>query len=195
MSKTGYKVYFHRKADTDEIFYVGKGTRWRENITHNRNKHWHNVVRKHGFKVQIIARNLTNHEACILERKLISCIGRGSLVNYTDGGEGSPGYKHTAEALAKMQGRRLPTEHRRKLRQAKLKNPVRFWKNKQRPETTRRKISESLSNPSRKLVEKMLLDNVERKIISEQTGLPSSYIRGLASRMRRRGLDVEKKIN
>lgn len=142
--KKDYKVYVHQKETTGEIFYVGKGRRWRENHKHNRNKHWLNVVAKNGFTVCVVAANLSNEEACAFERLLIEKLGRDTLVNYTNGGEGSEGYKHTEESKAKMLGRKFTEEHKRKLSEAKKKNPSKYWLNKKRPAETNQKISEKL---------------------------------------------------
>jgi len=49
-------IYLHRRNDTGEVFYVGKGTGKRATETHSRNSHWHNVVNKAGFTAEIIAK-------------------------------------------------------------------------------------------------------------------------------------------
>ena len=139
-----YKVYVHQKADTGEIFYVGKGRRYRENEKRNRNQHWHNIVKKHGFTACVVASNLSNEEASNFEKILISKLGKENLCNYTDGGEGSEGYTHTEEAKSKMRGRKFTEEHRMKLSEAKKKNPVRYWAGKQRSEELKAKVSQGL---------------------------------------------------
>jgi len=144
-----YKVYVHQKQSDGRIFYVGKGRRWRENQKHNRNNHWHNVVNKHGFTVSVVASNLTNEEACNFEKVLIKKLREtDKLVNYTNGGEGSEGYKHTEEAQAKMKGRKFSEEHRRKLSDAKKKNPTNYWLGKKRDLETNLKISNTLKGKS-----------------------------------------------
>ena len=141
-----YCVYVHQKADTGEIFYVGKGRRWRQNQKHNRNKHWKNIVNKHGFIVCVVASNLTNDVASNFEKILIKKLGRENLCNYTDGGEGSEGYKHTDKSKSKMRGRVFSEKHRKKLSEAKKENPVRHWQGKPRSEETKLKISEALKS-------------------------------------------------
>lgn len=64
--KNDFCVYFHKKKNTNEIFYVGKGRQWRQNQKSNRNKHWHNVVNKYGFDVCIVADNLTNKKSLLV---------------------------------------------------------------------------------------------------------------------------------
>jgi len=190
-----YKVYLHRRASDESVFYVGKGNRWRENSKAGRNKHWHHTVAKHGLIVEIVARDLTNEEACNMERKLISNYGIDNLVNYTLGGEGSEGYKHTQEAIQKMQGRVLSESHKQKLSQSKLKKPSMFWSGKTRPEETVLKMSEALSKPSRKMVKDMLLMGFSRKEIQEKTAESFAYIRQIASYLRGKGYEIPRLQN
>ena len=119
-----FYTYLHRKADTGEIFYVGKGKGMRFCSTNKRNKHWQSVVHKHGFIAQIILANLNEQSAFETERSLISLLKMTGvkLANKTDGGEGPSGMKHTAEtktkwSLAKTGKKRgqYSSEHRRKI--------------------------------------------------------------------------------
>jgi hypothetical protein len=194
VKKNDFCVYFHKKKNTNEIFYVGKGRRWRQNQKNNRNKHWHNVVNKYGFDVCIVADNLTNKKACLLERFLISEIGLDYLVNYTLGGEGSDGYKHTEESIAKMRKRKFSEEHIEKLSNAKKTNPTMYWLGKKRSQETIKKISQKLSNQNRMLATDMLIRGEDRKKISKELNLPLTYLRGLACRLRKEH-NIEKLIN
>jgi hypothetical protein len=128
-------VYQHRRNDNNVVFYVGIGkTERRAYSTSSRSKFWHNVVNKaRGYVVEILFENINWDEACDKERYLIKEIGRldlglGSLVNMTDGGNGTvnisqaareklraanlgkpgtmKGKKHTKEAKAKMKEKR-----------------------------------------------------------------------------------------
>jgi len=96
-------VYKHIRLDTNQVFYIGVGkTDKRPYSKIYRNKHWHNVVNKAGYTVEIIFNNLTWEEALQKECELIKEYGRldnktGILVNMTDGGDGVNGYKHTEE--------------------------------------------------------------------------------------------------
>ena len=97
-----YYVYIHRKADTNEVFYVGKGHGKRAYTKTNRSQLWKNVVKKHGYVVEFIETNLQEWAAFEIETDYISYYGRkdtghGSLVNFTDGGEGSSGHIWTDE--------------------------------------------------------------------------------------------------
>lgn len=109
-------VYVHKKADTQEIFYVGKGTEKskvvsvptyeRSRITSKRNVWWKRTVAKHGFTPEVVASFQTDHDAQKYEKQLIATIGRaqlgnGPLVNLTDGGDGHAGIVLSAESIKK----------------------------------------------------------------------------------------------
>ena len=101
-------VYKHTTLDTNEIFYIGVGIHMsRAYQKYKRNKFWNNVVNKHGYKVDILYNDICYELALEKERELVLLYGRrnintGCLVNLTDGGLGSIGYKPSAEALAKI---------------------------------------------------------------------------------------------
>jgi hypothetical protein len=85
--------YYHKRLDTNEIFYVGIGEPSRPYESGSRNPHWYHVVDKVGYEVILIKENISWKEACDWEISEIKRIGRrdlglGSLVNMTDGGEG-----------------------------------------------------------------------------------------------------------
>ena len=88
-------VYQHRRRDTNEVFYIGIGAKKnRAFVSTNRNLHWHNIVDKVGFEVDILIEGLSWENACKVEKGMITDYGRnnlglGSLVNMTDGGEGT----------------------------------------------------------------------------------------------------------
>lgn len=118
-------VYRHRRLDTYEVFYVGIGkTERRAYRKHSRNKHWHNIVNKSGYLVEILAEVDTWEEACELEMLLISEYGRedlglGNLVNMTDGGDGTVGSIFSEEHKRKLseakKGVTLSELHKQKL--------------------------------------------------------------------------------
>lgn len=96
-------VYKHIRLDTNEIFYIGIGKyKYRPYSKHNRNNYWRNIVNKTKYDVKIITKCDTWEEACLIEKYLITFYGRrdlgtGSLVNMTDGGEGTNNYIKTKE--------------------------------------------------------------------------------------------------
>jgi hypothetical protein len=91
-------VYQHLKKGSGEIFYIGIGkVNDRAYSKKKRNPHWHNVVNKHGYDVEILIENISWKFAGELETFLIAFYGRhdkglGSLTNQTDGSDGSIGH-------------------------------------------------------------------------------------------------------
>jgi hypothetical protein len=84
-----YYVYKHIRLKDGSIFYIGKGKGLRFESERGRNEYWNRIVRKDGgFTAEIVKENLTNEEACDLEKKLISEIGLNSLSNIAEGGTG-----------------------------------------------------------------------------------------------------------
>ena len=115
-----FYVYLHLKADTGEVFYVGKGKGRRVyQGGRRRSDYWNRVAAKHGVTIQILAEGLTEEEAFAKERNTISELrsNGASLVNITDGGEGSSRRGQTDEkktriiAFVKKHGR-FPSQRR-----------------------------------------------------------------------------------
>ena len=92
-----YYVYAHYKTGEPDIpFYIGKGHKKRAWSKNNRNTWWKNIVAKHGFEVRLLAEHISEEDAIYLEIQLIGMFGRadlgkGPLVNMTDGGDGTSG--------------------------------------------------------------------------------------------------------
>jgi len=99
-----YYVYTHRKADTGEVFYVGKGKGKRAYKTYNRSRYWNNIVSKHGREVEIIVDNIDEELAFLIEIETIATLrSRGNvLCNMTNGGEGSSGCHPSSETREKI---------------------------------------------------------------------------------------------
>jgi hypothetical protein len=101
-------VYQHIRLDTNKIFYVGIGTKYKRAYekADKRNIVWSRIVDKTDYKVEILAENLTWDEACKMEVILIKKYGRldlglGSLANLTDGGDGTINRIQTKEEIEK----------------------------------------------------------------------------------------------
>jgi hypothetical protein len=101
------KVYQHKRKDNNEIFYIGiSDTYDRPYSKFGRSVFWKKTINKSGgFLVEILFDNISWEEACNKEKLLIEELGRrdlgkGNLVNLTDGGEG--GLNHSAEARKKI---------------------------------------------------------------------------------------------
>ena len=124
-------LYRHTRIDKNEPFYIGIGdnkTRAYNKI--NRTKHWKSIAKK-GYEVEVLLEDLTWKQACKKEKEFIALYGRrdlgtGTLVNLTDGGEGTFGYRHTEEVKnrirLKLSGENHPnfgrtrTEHSERLK-------------------------------------------------------------------------------
>lgn len=86
-----FYTYAHITSDTNKIFYIGKGSGRRMYRKDARNNHWHNTVKKHGYKVIKLADWKTSEEAFIHEKLLISSFKdmKYKLVNQSEGGDGN----------------------------------------------------------------------------------------------------------
>jgi hypothetical protein len=121
-------VYSHSRNDTGKIFYIGIGSQQdykRAHIKSNRSVHWHRIVNKVGYSIDILFDNLTWEEACKKEIELIKQYGRvdnntGILINKTDGGDGTLGCVVTEGRIKivreKQIGKFISQETREKLR-------------------------------------------------------------------------------
>jgi len=140
-------VYLHRRKDTNEVFYVGVGkTIARSKSKSSRNPHWHHIVNKFGYTIQVIQKKLTWQQACKEEIRLIKFYGRkdlnlGTLVNMTDGGEGTINKIITDETRKKMgdnrRGKYLGVPKTKSFREHLSK----IYKNRTFSEETRKKMS------------------------------------------------------
>lgn len=93
-----FYTYSHSKPN-GSIFYIGKGVGDRAWQKDNRNPYWHRTVDKYGYKVEVLAKWDKEEDAFEHEKFLISCFRDMGikLVNLTNGGEGSAGYRWTDE--------------------------------------------------------------------------------------------------
>lgn len=79
-------VYAHKRADTGELFYIGKGVGKRANSRQGRTEWWRRIVAKHGLQVEVLEYFDTNEEACAREIDLIA-EHRSVLCNIQAGGD------------------------------------------------------------------------------------------------------------
>jgi len=97
-----FYVYAHYTPE-GRLFYIGKGSSVRRaHYMQGRNNYWCKVVAKYGKPtVKILAEWLTEKEAFAKEIELIKYYREQGfkLCNVTDGGEGTSGYKATAEQI------------------------------------------------------------------------------------------------
>ena len=154
-----FYVYVHIRLDNNTVFYVGKGTGNRAyNLSRGKGTHHDNICKACGCKAVIIKDNLTESQAFRLESKMIKyyviTLGYGIniegyddydhelpyLTNFTWGGEGVSGRKHSEEEKQKMskakKGKKNSKEHN--------KNISKSLKGIQFSEERNKKISKSL---------------------------------------------------
>lgn len=122
-------VYKHTRKDNEEVFYIGIGTQDKYKRAFSlikRNNFWKNITNKTEFLVEIIYDGLSWEDACIKEIELIKHYGRrdlglGTLVNMTDGGDGTYNVKHSKEWYEKQRknnnkkGKPITDEHKRNI--------------------------------------------------------------------------------
>lgn len=74
MRRNYYYVYCHRRKDTGEIFYIGRGTGTRLKSSDTRNTKWLSIVESHGFESEILWDGLTFAESCDIEQMYIDLL-------------------------------------------------------------------------------------------------------------------------
>jgi len=128
-------VYRHIRTDKNEVFYIGIGSTDKNgypNRAHNsssakRTKYWHNISSK-GYIVEIILSGLTWDEAAKKEIEFISLYGRadlgkGTLCNLTDGGQGRLNIKPSPETCKKISqsklGKKLSAFHIKRMSESR----------------------------------------------------------------------------
>jgi hypothetical protein len=128
-----FYIYEHIRPDTNAIFYVGKGSGNRCNITQHRNPYWKNIVAKAGgFIVNKIAENLDSELAYLAEQERIDQLKRlgVKLCNLTNGGDGLE--NPSKETRKKMSNNRLGNKNPRfnmdSIRQKRLRGELKVPK-------------------------------------------------------------------
>lgn len=98
-----FYIYIHYRKDNNTPFYVGKGKGRRATTIHGRTKYWNHINNKAGHRVLILQDNLTEQEAFNLEIQVIEELRMYgyTLVNLTDGGDGTSGGSQSTEAREK----------------------------------------------------------------------------------------------
>lgn len=81
-----FYVYFHRRNDTGEVFYVGKGRGNRAESVAGRTYRWCAVACVAGRTVEYVKTNITEQEALRLERDVIAALRKVGLKLTNAGG-------------------------------------------------------------------------------------------------------------
>ena len=105
---TSYYVYFYIDPRNDTFFYVGKGKKQRA-VVHwkRRNNHSNKLFQKILSEIQkcnlvpVLKILECKDEQAALDAEMFYISAFSTLVNYTLGGEGVSGYKHTRESIEK----------------------------------------------------------------------------------------------
>jgi hypothetical protein len=176
-------VYQHKRNDTGDIFYIGIGLKEsRAYDKRKRSKYWNKVVNKAGYSIDILYKDISWDEACEIEKSLICEIGRsdlglGSLVNLTDGGEGTinMSQKSIESMRQKKIGITLTEEHKEKIKAGnigKKRNPEsieRYRESKQgdknpaKRQEVKDKISKTLTG--RKIIGRIVINKKQPNIV------------------------------
>lgn len=108
-----FYIYEHVRVDTNEVFYIGKGT-VNKNNPYGRSREksrrsdlWKKIINKTDYKVNIVFEHESEIVVFDKERELIKKYGRkdlglGPLVNFTDGGDGTSGAIRSDEFKQKV---------------------------------------------------------------------------------------------
>jgi len=148
---------------------------------YGRNLHWHNIVNKVDYTVNIAYNDIEHKEAKKIEILLIEKYGRknlglGNLVNMTDGGDGTLGTivsEDTRQKISKTsKGRTHTKESKQKISEAN-KGMEGWLKGKTMPEKTRKKISESLKGEKHHAFGKTFSEEIRKKMSESKKGIPS----------------------
>lgn len=90
MEESKYYIYAHKRLDTGDIFYIGKGSGKRAYIKSNRSQFWKRIVAKYGYEVMFLKEGLSEEEAFGYEISLIAYEKSNGkcCANFTIGGDG-----------------------------------------------------------------------------------------------------------
>jgi len=199
-------VYRHIRIDKNVPFYIGVGCSAnyaRAKEKSRRSDLWKRIISKSDYCIEIIMDDLSWEDACEKEKEFISLYGRidlgtGTLVNMTDGGDGTIGIVFTEERKNKiskiLKGRKKTKEHKDKMSKAWLnrepisaetkkkmsdshKGEKSLWygkklSNEHREKMSNSKIGKKLSDATKdKLKEVMKIkNNTRKKVVNVATG-------------------------
>lgn len=201
-----FYVYEHIRPDTNQVFYVGKGSGNRLNAKHGRNTYWHHVVNKNnGFIAKKLLEIDDEEFAFFVEEEVIDLYKKRGikLVNLTDGGEGAsfgeknPKYNYNSLRQKRLRGeiphipKEIMQENMRKNHWSKTgnwnpKGIKRSEEAKQRMRGKREKISGG-NNPKAKTI---IYDGKEFLCIKDFANFLNVNYKTLVVKLRRIGRTV-----
>lgn len=160
-------VYQHRRADNNNVFYVGIGRKEQrayELKDTRRNRYWKRIANKYGVVVEVTHKDICLEEAQSIEKYLISFWrgyhGKEAMANISDGGDtGNKFIKMPPEAVEKMRQSKLgkkQSEEVKKTRSEAMKKAL------QNPEVKARYSAASTG--------RLHTDEVKAKISKARTG-------------------------
>lgn len=183
-------VYQHRRLDNNNVFYVGIGLnkyRATQKSKSARNAHWHRIVNKHSYTIEITHKDICWEEAQSIEKYLIAFWreyhGKEAIANQTDGGDGTFGYKQSEETRKKISqkanGRKYSKETIEK-RTAKFKETFRKPEIRQKYKTSRLGAKNGRSKPVIDIVTGEVFDCIKyaANSISINKSTLQDYLRG-----------------
>lgn len=93
--QNNFYIYAWKRLDTNQYFYIGKGSGKRAFNKKNRNNYFKHIINKTQCEVEFLVESLTEDRAFKLEKDLIWCFRQNNQAqaNFTDGGEGTCGLK------------------------------------------------------------------------------------------------------
>ena len=171
-------VYRHIRLDKNEPFYIGIGSAKnfaRAYAKNNRNIHWQRIVAKTDYEVEILFDNLSNEDARTKEIEFIRLYGRddlktGSLVNLTDGGDGTLNKVLSPELIEKIRnsnkGKKYSEEHKKRLSEIhkeRLKDPEKRKQLSISITGSKHKVERSLAHRQK------IAENNRKRVYTEET--------------------------
>jgi len=167
-----FYVYIHTKKTTGEVFYVGKGKKYRPYAKTGRNNFWHAVVKKHDFVWHILEAFSSEQDAFSMERYLIeSYLALGvKLANLTLGGEGVSGLVCTEAKRKRLseshKGKKPSAETRQRMSaaQRKRKTPAEVRIKQSKAAKGRKRTQEQIAKHKAALTGRTLSDEHKVKL-------------------------------
>lgn len=176
-------VYVDFTEDDGRPFYVGKGTMQRIKAS-SRNAYHDRVAKKHGMRREVALETPSEFEALNREIRLIAELHtftgdphwNGIGTNFTEGGEGGHGWKHSADACARIakakQGNRSLSGRKRS--PATRGAIAKALTGKKRSDEHQAKINEALRGKRRKPFSSVTREKLSKAASRKRGPLPAS---------------------